>query len=179
MLTIKIPLEELYDENSNEFVETSHYELKLEHSLVSLSKWESDYEKPFLSDNNKSNDEIYGYIECMCLEDPPENLLKLLTSDHLQKIHDYINAKRTATWFREESRNKVSNETITSELIYYWMVALTIPFECENWHLNRLLTLIRICNHMQQKQKPMSKAELAARNRELNAKRRAEMNSSG
>jgi hypothetical protein len=180
MLTITIPGQEFFDDESQEFISGESVTLELEHSLVSISKWESVYEKPFLGDGEKSNAEIYSYITMM-ISTPnfDTETLERLNEDNLNAIREYIAAKRSATWFREDPRAPRSREVITSELIYYWMVALTIPFECQNWHLNRLLTLIRVCNIKNAKPKKSSPAELAARNRELNAQRRAQMNTKG
>lgn len=180
MLTIVVPGIEMFDDESQEFVTRGDVILELEHSLVSLSKWESFFEKPFLGQADKSLEEVMGYVKAMTLTpNIPNEIYQKLSEENFQQINDYIEAKMTATWFSEEPVSRPSREVITAELIYYWMVVFQIPFECENWHLNRLFTLIRICNIKQSKPKKMSRSEIAARNRELNARRKRELGTSG
>lgn len=171
--------DEFFDNDKQEFVLKNCVELELEHSLVSLSKWESKYEKPFLGPSEKTEEEMLWYIEAMVLNKKiPPGVFSRLSSKHIQEIEAYINAKMTATWFPEEKPNG-GGETITAELIYYWMVALQIPFECQNWHFNRLLTLIKVCNLKNAPEKKLSPAEIAARNRNLNAERKAKLGTTG
>ena len=180
MLTIIVPGVEMFDESSQEFITKGDVTLELEHSLVSLSKWEQMYEKPFLGKDEKSHDEVLGYIKCMTLTpDIPDEVFKKLSEDNITKINNYLDAKMTATWFSEPPGAPQSRDVITAELIYYWLITFQIPFECENWHLNRLFTLIRVCNIKQAKPTKMSRAEIAARNRELNAQRRAQLGTKG
>lgn len=180
MLTIVVPGVEMYDEGTGEFVTKGDFTLELEHSLVSLSKWESKNEKPFLGREKKTTEETFDYIRCMVLTpNVPEEVFSKLTEENILAINDYIEAKMTATWFSDAPGAPKSRDVITAELIYYWMVVFQIPFECEHWHLNRLFTLIRVCNIKQSKPKKMSRSELAARNRELNAQRRAQLGSKG
>lgn len=180
MLKIVIGGTENYDESTSEFVAKGGTVIALEHSLLSLSKWESEFETPFLGSTKKTEDEVRGYIRCMCLTpDIPPELFHHLSVDNVATINAYIDAKMTATWFSEQPGAPKTTEVITAELIYYWMTVFQIPFECENWHLNRLFTLIRICNIKQAKPTKMSRAEIAARNRELNAQRRTQLGTTG
>jgi hypothetical protein len=179
MLTIVVPGVEMFDEKTQEFVTVDDVTLELEHSLVSLSKWESKYEKPFLG-KEKSTEETIGYVKCMTLTpDVPDETFDKLTDDNLIAIQKYLDAKMTATWFRDTPGAPQTRDVITAELIYYWMITFQIPIECQYWHLNRLFTLIRVCNIKQSKPKKMSRAEIAARNRELNEQRRAQLGTKG
>jgi hypothetical protein len=180
MLTITVGAADVFDEATQEFRTQGGMELQLEHSLVSLSKWESIHEKPFLGEVEKSPEEVFSYIECMILgENPRGEFLQQLSDENLKQINEYIDAKMTATWFSDQPGAPRARESITSELIYYWMTVFHIPFECETWHLNRLFTLIRICNVKQSKPKKMSRAEVARRNRELNEQRKAQLGTKG
>ena len=180
MLTIVVPGIEFFDDEAQEFVTRDDVTLELEHSLVSLSKWESIYEKPFLGKDEKKVEEIFEYIKMMTLTpNVPEQVYQKLSEANITAINSYIDAKRTATWFNEPPGAPQSREVITAELIYYWMISFQIPFECETWHLNRLFTLIRVCNIKAAKPKKMSRAELAARNRELNAQRKKQLGTTG
>jgi len=155
-------------------------ELTFEHSLISLSKWESKYKKAFFGKQEKTAEEGAFYIRCMLLtENVPDDFLNRLSPDNVTTITEYVNDKQSATWFREDQSAKANNETITSELIYYWLVQFNIPFEVETWHLNRLMTLVKIAGIKQTKPKPMSKAQQAEQYRKLNAERRARYGSSG
>lgn len=179
MLTITIPSVEMWDEKHEQFVYIQETTLDLEHSLVSLSKWESKWEKPFLSSKDKTEEEVSDYIKCMTLT-PNVNpiVYTCLTADNISTITNYINAPMTATTFNGTS-NRPGRETITAELIYYWMIALNIPFECQGWHLNRLLTLIKVCNIKNTPPKKRSKRDIMSRNAALNAARKKQLNTRG
>lgn len=180
MLKITVLGEEHWDEDNDEFVYPESFELELEHSLVALSKWESKFEKPFLDDTEKSSDEALYYVYCMILTpDVSEDVLQSLSNENLIEVNDYIQAKMTATWFKQARLESKSSEVITAELIYYWMNMFQIPMACENWHLNRLFTLIKIHNHKASPPKKMSRQELAAQRRDLNAQRKAQLGSRG
>ena len=179
MLQITIPASESWDESKQEFINTKEQTLQLEHSLVSLSKWESKWCKSFFSKKEKTHEETLDYIKCMTLtQNVNPAVYANITNENVKQINDYIEAPMTATYFNEE-KGKVNNEVVTAELIYYWMIALNIPFECQKWHLNRLLTLIRVCNVKNQPPKKMSKSSIMSRNAALNAARRQKLNSKG
>lgn len=181
MLHIVIPEGEFFNEKTNEFITTSRVDITLEHSLVSISKWESKWHKPFLGDGEKTDEETIDYIKCMTVSQniKPE-VYKHLTKQNLEDIHNYINDPMTATTINEQKQNsRHKKEIITSEVIYYWMIALNIPFECQRWHINRLLTLIRVCDIKSQPQKKMGRNEILQRNRELNAARKKRLNTRG
>lgn len=180
MLTITIEGEEFYDEATEEFHTVGDVVLEFEHSLVSLSKWESIHQKPFLGSENKTTEEVVSYIYCM-LKTPGVSFetINQLSNSNLTKINDYIESPQSATTFGIMPQTRGRGEIITSELVYYWMVAFTIPFECEDWHLNRLFSLIRICNIKNSPGKKMPRHEVASRNRELNEQRKAKLGTSG
>ena len=180
MLQIVIPQMECFNEKTSEFVTLKAETLQLEHSLVSLSKWESKWHKSFLTKEEKTYEETLDYIKCMTItQNVKPEVYQRLTQKNISDINDYIANPMTATTFSENRNGKGSRERITSELIYYWMIALNIPFECQKWHLNRLLTLIRVCEIKNQPPKKMSKAELVSRNAALNAARRKQLGTRG
>ena len=178
MLEIIVPGREFFDEDKNEFVVTKSTKLTLEHSLISLSKWESKWEKPFLS-SDKTVPETIDYIRCMTLTQNVDPLVyNSLNNENVQDVVKYIEAPMTATKVKSQKHAR-NSETVTAELIYYWMIALNIPFECQKWPLNKLLTLIEVCSIKNQPQKKMSRSEILRSNRELNAARRAKYKTKG
>ena len=181
MLQFTIPAREYWDERRNEFVQTKEQTLQLEHSLVSLSKWESKWCKSFFSKQGKTYEETIDYIKCMTLtQNVKPEVYYNLTRANIDEINQYIEAPMTATNINSvDKKGAINNETVTSELIYYWMIALNIPFECQKWHINRLLTLIKVCNIKNQPPKKMSKSAIMSRNAALNAARRKQLNTSG
>lgn len=181
MLQITIPTIEMWDEAKEEFVKPQEEQiLSLEHSLISISKWESRWHKAFLTKREKTNDEILDYVRCMTLT-PNVNpdIYNRLTNDNYKQINDYINESMTATVFTEDGSGKRNNETITNEVIYNWMISLNIPFEAQNWHLNRLITQIRVCSIKNQPPKKMSKSSIGKHQAAVNAARRKKYNTKG
>lgn len=183
MYQVNIPAMEYYDEASNRFCELSKpVSFQIEHSLISLSKWESKWRRPFLVEKEKTPEELIDYIRCMTLTKNVDPLAYLsIPDDILKEINSYIESPMTATWFSDDKikGKRRSKEIITSEIIYYWMIALNIPFECQKWHLNRLLTLIRVCSIKNAPAKKMGRKELLRSNAKLNAARRQALNSKG
>ena len=182
MLVIKIPETEFYDESTSRFDVVPSQELRLEHSLLSISKWESKWHKPYLDTKTyeKTSEMNFDYIKCMTItQNVSDMVYSCLTQENIDEIAKYIADPMTATWFSDENNSHASSEVVTSELIYYWMTATGIPFSCEKWHINRLLTLIKICSIKNGKPKKMSQRETAARYKALNAARRAKFESKG
>ena len=180
MLTIKIPDTEYYNEEISQFVSVKERTIDLEHSLVSLSKWEAKWCKPFLSKDQKTNEEVRDYIRCMIIDrNVPDNILYALSKQQEKQIVDYIDEKMTATTFSDISSASKNREIITSEIIYYWMISLNIPFECQKWHLNRLLTLIRVCSIKNAPPKKMGRNSVLSRNAQINAARKKQLNTRG
>lgn len=186
MLQVVIPSTELYDEAKDEFIQVKTQTLQLEHSLVSISKWEAKWKKPFLSKENKTPEEVLDYIRCMTLTQNVNPLVyKVIPRKTFNDIFAYIDDPMSATVIYDHKvpgAPPKKSETVTSELIYYWMVALQIPFECQKWHLNRLMNLIRIAeikNTPPDKRRKMSRSEILSSNQALNRARREAMGSKG
>jgi hypothetical protein len=170
---------EFFNEETQEFVDSEDFAVEMEHSLISVATWESKWEIPFLGDSEKTEEQVLDYIRMMVID--PESLPELftrLTDEKLTEINVYINAKMSATWFNEK-KHRGPTEVITAEIIYYWMISLGIPFECQHWHLNRLLTLIKVCNYKNAPKTKMGKAEAAAQQRMLNEQRRKQYGTKG
>lgn len=181
MLQIKVPVvPEQYDEVNNLFIDPVYQVLKLEHSLVSISKWESKWHKSFLHTADKTDEEVLDYIKCMTLSqniDP--DVYNHLTIDNLRDINKYINDPMTATILPDDKSGKRNREIVTSELIYYWMIAYNIPVEFQKWHIERLMTLVRICSIKNEPPKKRSRSDIMKRNAALNEARRKQLNSKG
>ena len=182
MLKITVKTRDDYDEEQNKFV-TESRDVVLEHSLLSISKWEAKYEKPFLGNPSLDSQALADYIEFMNQGEKPlgDELISRLSQDNLSLISEYIESKQTATWFSsmEEGGAASNRQVVTSELIYYWMFSYGIPKECETWHLNRLITLIRVFGEQNKPKKKISPQKQAEMYRDLNAKRKKELNTSG
>lgn len=180
MLTLKVPVVELFDDDKQEF-QNEYFELELEHSLVSLSKWEQKFKKPFLSDEKKTKEELFGYIEVMILtEEYPPEVFDFISDKNLEEIHEYINDSMTATTFHElPGGPKARPQIVTNELIYYWMFSFNIPIECETWHLNRLFTLIRVFNAKNSKPQKMGRHAHVEQRRALNEQRKQQYRTRG
>lgn len=180
MLTIEVVTAESFDESTNEFVPKDVVVLEMEHSLVSLSKWESEFEVPFLSSKDKTPEQMLWYIEAMTLTPniPPE-VFRRINQENIDSINYYINRKMTATWFNSAPNQSPSREIITAELIYYWMFSMAIPKECENWHIRKLLTLIKVFNHKNAQPKKQNPKEAAKQRHALNEQRKAKLGTRG
>lgn len=179
MLKITIPSIEQYDELEEAFITSKEYVLQLEHSLVSLSKWESKWCRPFLTKESKTYEESVDYIRCMTLtQNISPEVYNGITLENVRQVTEYIEAPMTATVF-SSAKKATNKEVITAEIIYYWMIAMNIPFECQKWHLNRLLTLVNVCNVKNQPPKKMNKKEIMSQNAALNAARKQAINTKG
>jgi hypothetical protein len=179
MLQITIPaMNDLWDERNQQFLSIKETTIQLEHSLLSISKWESKWNKSFINTKDKTEEELIDYIKCMTItKNVDPNIYVCLTAENIQEIVNYINAPMTATTIRDTEKS--SREPVTSELIYYWMISLNIPVKFEKWHLNRLITLIRVCSIKNQPAKKMSRGEIMQRNAALNAARKKRWNTKG
>lgn len=179
MLEINVVLADYFNEATNEFEDES-FTIHLEHSLVSMSKWESKFEKVFLSKTDKTSEEVLEYIKMMIItEDYPDDVIELLTEPQMLEIKNYISRKNSATFFREDKLDKQSGEQVTTELIYYWMFSYQIPIETESWNFNRLFNLIRIFSIKNSKQTKRSSRQIADERRALNEQRKAKYNTNG
>ncbi len=180
MLTIQVPAKEFYNEATGEFENAPACTLQLEHSLISLSKWESKWKKPFVTQDSMGIEEFLDYVRCMTINQKVDPLVyKSLTHENLEAIKNYIHDPATATTVYDRRQNKNGRrDIITSEVIYWQMIYFGIPFECEKWHLNRLLMLIKVCT-VKGTNNQMSMTDIFAQNKQLNAARRAAMHSKG
>lgn len=179
VLEIVVPEKILWDERKEEFVKINETKIEMKHSLISISKWEKKWKVPYLSNDKKTSEMVLDYIRCMTLNKVDDDVYYGLTEKNMDEILAYISDPMTATVCRKEHGGTRSRETITSELIYYWMISYNIPEDYQKWHLNRLMTLIRVCAIKNAPPKKRSKREILANNAELNAKRREMMNTKG
>lgn len=180
MLELHIPEVELYDEKTEMFYTIRGQTLKLEHSLVSLAKWESRWEKPFLSEQRMTFAENVHYIQCMTItQNVHPQVYTYLAKFHLNDIYKYMELPMTATTFSKNKEPWRARKIVTAEVIYYWMTAFNVPMECQKWHLNRLITLINVCNLESQPKKKMSLKELHKRNHALNQQRLKQLGTTG
>lgn len=169
-----------WDEKRNEFVAPRTQTLQLEHSLLSLSKWESKWHKAFLGKQEKTSEETIDYIRCMAItSNVSQEIFEWLSDENIKAVNQYIQDPMTATTFSKIPGGNVNRETVTSELIYYWMITLNIPFECQKWHLNRLLALIRVCNIKNSPPRKRGRRELLTDYARLNAERRKQYHTKG
>lgn len=179
MLTITLPDAEFFDESTSRFITKPGVTLQLEHSLSSLSKWESFYEKPFISDEKKTSAETVYYVYCMIQSPMVElDVAERIPSAEYDRINAYINHKQTATWFKEVPQ-RGGRQVITAEIIYYWMASMNVDFSCADWHLARLFTLLKVISQKNAPPKKMSRQEMNAQNQRLNAARRAQYGTNG
>jgi len=180
MLKIKVRGTELFDEATSRVITTPDTVLTLEHSLLSVSRWESKWHKSFLKEGPKSDAESIDYVRCMTItQNVDENVYLSLSMENIAEIRKYIDDPMTATTFNDSGIGKKNRRAITSELIYYWMTIYNIPFSCEKWNFNRLLVLIRVCSIESAPKKKMSKANIMKQNAMLNEQRKKRLNSMG
>lgn len=180
MLQLYLPDKEFWDPEKSEFIYVRGQSLQLEHSLISISKWESKWEKAFLGRREKTPEESLDYIRCMTINKNVDPMIyQSITDDSVLLINQYISAPMTATFFKKDPSATQNRDTITSELIYYWMISLNIPFECQKWHLNRLLSLIHVCSIKNSPPKKMSQKEIMMQNDAINEARKKQLNTNG
>lgn len=179
MLRLNLESKELYDEEKNQFYYSELRVVELEHSLSSISKWEAKYHKPFFSKGDKTDEETFNYLKYMIISDDDPNVVYRFSKSDILQISEYINDSATATWFSDYQQKRPNRQIITAEIIYYWMFSLNIPIDCEDWHISKLLTLIRVINEKNAKPRKMSKQEIMRRNDALNEQRKARLHSTG
>lgn len=173
MLKITIPEQELWDERNQEFRYIKTANLQLEHSLVSLHKWESKWHVPFFGKEEKTTEQIIDYVKCMTLtQNVNPEVYEGLTKDNVDQIMEYIHDSMTATWFSDDDKKPPNKEIYTAEVFYYFMISLGIPYECRKWHLNQLITLIKVCQAKNKPPKKKSRREIAQNHAAINAARR-------
>lgn len=180
MLEITTREDEFYDERADKFIQIPACTLTLEHSLISLAKWESRWHKPYFDGLAKSSAEDLDYIKCMVIGNvKDDHVFSTLSTENIYTIKEYINNPMTATTFQKKTSGKNKKEVTTAETLYAHMFAHRIPMDCQKWHLNRLLTLLRVCDLQNAPREKMSKKQTASWNAEQNAARRAKYNTRG
>lgn len=185
MLELTIDEQEIFNERTNEYLYTKKTFLQLEHSLISIHKWESKWHKSFLSTKEKTYEELTDYIRCMTINKVADDTIyRWIPPDQIKQIVEYIQNPMTAVMFRDPSligASKRKEQIITAETIYYWMIELNIPVEFERWHLEQLLALIKFINakHEDPKKRPKNRQEMAAERHRINLERRAKHHSKG
>lgn len=180
MIPENVPEGEFWDENSGQFIYVKRQIIQLEHSLISLHKWESNWKKAFLSKEDRTFEETIDYIKCMTMTQNVNPLVyNLITNEQIKQVNDYISDKKTATRIKKDKTARASRQTVTAELIYYWMILYNIPFECRKWHLSQLLTLIDVCRAESSPKKDRNKKDIASEYRALNAARRQQLGTRG
>lgn len=174
---------ECWDDEKEEFVEPKSTTIQLEHSLVSLSKWEAKWNKPFLSKDIRTTEETLDYIRCMTItQNVDPSIYRMLTDEQIKEVNEYIEAPMTATWFSEREKRKGgkgAQKQVTNELIYSWMFSFNVPMECQKWHLNRLLTLLKVCELENKQPEQMGRKNVLKQNASVNAMRRKRLNTRG
>lgn len=180
MLKITVDATEVFNDETSEFSQTGGTTIELEHSLVSLASWESKWEKSFLGSKDKTSEETLDYIRCMALDKSlPEDLFERIPPEEIRRVNDYLSAKMTATTFGDDGNQASSRQIITAEIIYSWMVGLNVPFECQYWHLTRLITLVRVLNVQNAPKKKSNPHQIAGRNRAINDARKKQLGTTG
>lgn len=178
-IQIHIPKREIYDEEKEMFIDVNEYNLTLEHSLLSISKWESKWHVPYITKKEKTSEQVLDYIRCMNTGKPiPEEVYNYIPGEELDKIVKYINDPMTATTVKTRN-NEQNREILTSEVIYYYMFECNIPKECERWHINRLMTLIGVFGVKRDTGTKLSRSEAIARNKMINERNKAKYHTRG
>lgn len=179
MLKLIIPETELFDDRTGEFINIDRTALTLEHSLISISKWESNWEIPFINTRHKTKAQTIDYIKCMTITpNVNPNVYRCITNEHIRVVNEYIDKPMTATTFSDKNKGS-RNKKITNEEIYYQMIELGIPVEFEKWHLNRLLTLIHVCTSYRTPGNKRSTSDIIRDHKAINAANRKRFNSKG
>lgn len=183
MIQIVVPKQQLFNENTEEFVNVEETVLEMEHSLKAVRIWEAKWHKPFLDNHDKTKEEIFDYMRIMCLNENVDPMVfRVMSQDNIEQVVSYIQNPMTATWFNNDNRigaSLKSGEIVTAEIIYYWMISMRVPLELENWHLNQLLTLLKVISIKNGGKKKMSKKEAALQRAKLNAERRKKLKTKG